>query len=105
MNHSIGTDEHNDSHNNSIHNTSLGTFTNQQREKVRPSNAGEHDMSGYSSQDISMLSANKANHGDKVEHPQRTKKNMEDLNQKLVSLNDIMMEASQNKTKIDAEQE
>ena len=103
MNRSIGTDEHNDS--GSFHNTSLGTLSNQRKELARPSRAGEHDVSGHSSQDISMLSANKATSGEKTSHPQRAKKNMKDLDEKLLSLNDIMMEASQNKNKIDAEQE
>lgn len=105
MNRSIGTDENNDS--GSFHNTSLGTLSNQRKEmaKQNTSNPGEPDVSGHSSQDISMLSANKANSGEKTSNLPKAKRNVKDLDQKLLSLNDIMMQASQNKSKIDAEQE
>lgn len=105
MNRSIVTDENNDS--GSFHNTSLGALSNQRKDIGRPnaSHPGEHEVSGHSSQDISMLSANKAHSGEKSSHPTKSRRNVKDMDQKLLSLNDIMMQASQNKHKIDAEQE
>lgn len=55
-----------------------------------------------------MLSANNK-HGHSAEKNKKKQRQApglrEDLNEKLLSLNDIMMQASQNKNKIDAEKE
>ena len=47
----------------------------------------------------------KVGSGEKNRRKSITKKRAKDFDQKLLSLNDVMMEASQNKNKIDAEQE
>ena len=104
MNRSMQYSDHNDSVN--IHNTSLGNLSNQRidtdNHRPRTGIVARNDLndSSQNSQDISMLSANKNNSGDKNLRKQRAVR-AEDLDQKLLSLNDIMMQASQNK--IDAD--
>lgn len=93
--------------NGSYHNMSYGAMSNKKKGAARQG-AGEADLnnvSRHSSQDVSMLSANKLYSGEKSRQNSRTKKRARDLDSKLISLNDVMMEASQNKNKIDAEQE